>query len=132
MDTLFTTLFIALSVSGAMGFVLQHCFLRQLRTRHVHTWESLGRTTLFLNNSISNSLAVLRFLWRRQYRALADERFIRFAAFLRGYFAAHLVSFAFISFCWLLDSVNDRNSIWAPPVCPFSYSLYPMHLTESR
>src|SRR4030095_5262182 len=96
MHALLPILFVMLFVSCAVGFVLQYVFLSRLRTRHAQTWEALGRPTLFLNNSVSNSLAVLRFLWRREYRGLADEQFIRFAAFLRGYLAAYFVLFAFV------------------------------------
>jgi hypothetical protein len=96
MRALLPILFIILVVSCAVGFVLQHAFLSQLRARHAQTWEALGRPTLFLNNSISNSLAVLRFLWRREYRGLADEQFVRFAAFLRCYLAAYVVLLALV------------------------------------
>lgn len=94
MDALVAILFVMVWVSCAIGLVLQHVFLSQLRTRHAQTWEALGRPSLFLNNSVSNSLAVLRFLWRREYRCLPDARFVRFANFLRGFLAAYLVLFA--------------------------------------
>ena len=96
MHAILPILFGMLFVSCAVGFVLQHLFLSRLRTRHAQTWEALGRPTLFLNNSISKSLAVLRFLWRREYHALSDEQFVRFAGFVRGYLAAYLVLFGVV------------------------------------
>ena len=96
MPTLLPILFVLLLVSCVVGLILQHVFLSRLRTRHARTWEALGRPTLFLNNSISNSLAVLRFLWRREYRDLADNELIRFAAFLRGYLVAYLLLFVLV------------------------------------
>jgi hypothetical protein len=95
MHALLPILFIALFVSTGIGFVLQHRFLSRLRTRHAQTWEALGRPTLFLNNSIGNSLAVLRFLWRREYQSLGDHRSVRLASFLRGYLAIHFLLFLF-------------------------------------
>jgi len=96
MHALLPILFIVLFVSCAVGFVLQYVFLSRLRTRHAQTWEALGRPTLFLNNSISNSLAVLRFIWRRDYRNMTDKQLIRFATFLRGYLIAYIVLFALV------------------------------------
>jgi hypothetical protein len=95
MHSLLPILFIALLVSAGVGFVLQHTFLSRLRTRHAQTWEALGRPTLFLNNSIPNSLAVLRFLWRREYQSLGDQQSVRLAGFLRGYLAVYLALFGF-------------------------------------
>ena len=93
MHALLPILFVLLFVSCAAGIILHHTFLSRLRSRHSQTWEALGRPTLFLNNSITSGLAVLRFLWRRDYRALGDEEFARLAGFLRGYMAAYFVLF---------------------------------------
>ena len=93
MHALLPILFVLLFVSCAAGVALHHVFLSRLRSRHSQTWEALGRPTLFLNNSITKSLTVLRFLWRRDYRALGDEEFARLAGFLRGYMAAYFVLF---------------------------------------
>jgi hypothetical protein len=93
MHALLPILFVLLFVSCAAGLVFHHIFLSRLRSRHSQTWEALGRPTLFLNNSIANGLAVLRFLWRRDYRALGDDEFAGFASFLRGYMTVYLVVF---------------------------------------
>ena len=91
MQTLLPILFVLLIVSGALGFVLQHRFLSLLHSRHPETWQALGRPDLFRNNSIANGMAVQRFLWRREYRALTDRQFVRFAELVRIYFIAYLL-----------------------------------------
>ena len=42
-------------------------------------------------NALLPGMAVQRFIWRREYRALSDRRFTRFAEFIRSYFLAYLL-----------------------------------------
>jgi hypothetical protein len=108
MYVLLPILFIALLASAVVGFALQHAFLSRLRTRHVQTWEALGRPTLFLNNTITNSVAVLRFFWRREYQSLGDKQSVRFASFLRSYFAVYLMLFVFTVVVFLVSIRSQR------------------------
>ncbi|HWX21027.1 MAG TPA: hypothetical protein VN578_14095 [Candidatus Binatia bacterium] len=75
----------------------------------MQTWEALGRPTLFLNNSITNGLAVLRFLWRRDYSALGDRGFARFASFLRCYMAAYFVLFVLFVVVFMTSSGSHSS-----------------------
>jgi len=38
-----------------------------------------------LNNSIANGIAVMRFLWRREYMELEDEHITRVCGFMLAY-----------------------------------------------
>jgi len=95
MHALFLPLFALLCASFAVGFALQAMFLSRLRARHSATWEALGCPKLF-GNSMGNSLVLLRFIWRREYRQLSDSKFVRLANFLRVYLAAYVVLFALV------------------------------------
>ena len=106
MDTLLPIVFALLLVSCGAGLVLHHIFLSKLRTRHSKTWEALGRPALFLNNSITNGLAVLRFLWGRDYHALGDVEFSRFATFLRGYMVAYFILFILTVIIFVVAQVS--------------------------
>ena len=108
MHALLPILFIALFVSAGIGFVLQHTFLLRLRTRHAQTWEALGCPTLFVNNSVGNSLAVFRFLWRRQYQSLGDQQSVRLASFLRGYLVVYFVLFMFVVVVFFVTIKTQR------------------------
>jgi hypothetical protein len=74
-----------------VSMVLGDVLLWRLRRRHPETWETLGRPNYIFGYRIRESVTMLRFLWRREYRSLPDERSIRLAAFVRGFFAASLV-----------------------------------------
>jgi Trk-type K+ transport system membrane component len=88
--------FTVLLIAAGVGFPLHADFLRELRSRHPAVWESLGRPTLFMNNSIANGLAVMRFLWRKEYEALNDRDFAQKARVLRTLSIAYLFLFAVI------------------------------------
>ena len=66
-------------------------FLRLLRTRHEERWISLGRPSLVLNNTITNGIAVTRFLWRKEYMELEDEQITRLCSFMLVYQIGWLV-----------------------------------------
>jgi hypothetical protein len=93
MSALLPILFITLVVSAVFGLALQHNFLTRLRKRHTQTWEALGRPTLLLNNSLTNSFAVLQFLWRREYHALDDSQSVKLAGILRVFLAVYVLLF---------------------------------------
>jgi hypothetical protein len=73
-------------------------FLRMLRTRHEQTWIALGKPSLILNNSISNSIAVTRFVWRREYMELEDEWLTRFGGFMLLYQIGWLILLVLLLF----------------------------------
>jgi hypothetical protein len=93
MSYLFAVLVVLLFASCIAGFVLMYVFLYRLRTQFTQAWKALGEPTLILNNSVKNSFATMRFLWRREYVALGNSRFSRFAGFLRTYMVCYLVLF---------------------------------------
>ena len=96
MSALLLSLFITLVVAAVVGLGLQHRLLTRLRTHHVLTLEALGRPTLIINNSLTNSVAVLRFLWRRDYRALDDSQLVRLAGRLRVILVVYVLLFVSI------------------------------------
>lgn len=85
--------FLVLGVGVAVGFVLHSRFLKILKTRHPDVWETLGKPSLFLNNSIKNGWAVQRFLFKKEYLSLNDPLFISQCNFLRSFGQAYLLFF---------------------------------------
>jgi|SRR5579859_1042211 len=106
MYDLFPFFFFTLLVLFVAGFSLQRAFLARLRTQHPQTWEALGCPTLFLNNSIKNSLAVQRFIWRREYRKLGDPQTTRLANLLRICLAVYTLIFITFVILFLATTQN--------------------------
>ena len=88
--------FFVLLVAVIFGLGIHYHFLRELRSRHPQVWDSLGRPTLVMNNSISNGLAVLRFLSRKDYEALDDPGFAQFAGRVRTFDICYTIFFGAI------------------------------------
>ena len=93
MNPLLPILLVGLFASAILGLVLHHRFLTRLRTCHVQTWEALGRPTIFRNNSLANSVAVLRFVWRREDHATGDPQLLGMVRALRFFAAVYSLLF---------------------------------------
>ncbi len=65
-------MFIGLGILFLLGFALHHTLLTHLRSHHETLWESLGKPTLFMNNSASNNLSTQKFIWASSSLAIPD------------------------------------------------------------
>jgi hypothetical protein len=57
------------------GFLMYRGLLRDLRERHLATWERLGRPTIVFYTSQDARRALHRFVSRREFEALGDAEF---------------------------------------------------------
>jgi hypothetical protein len=64
-----------------------------LRTRHPAVYDSLGQPTLFWNNSMKNSFAVLAFILGGRFKETHDPEVIRLGQFLRVFSYAYWAFF---------------------------------------
>jgi hypothetical protein len=85
-NTLLTILCAVLLMSIAIGLALQHALYSRLRVAH-------PKVLLTFAESGADTMAFPRYLWKRQYRGLADESFTRRADFLRRYWQRFLCVF---------------------------------------
>jgi hypothetical protein len=90
------------------GIVLHARFLRALRQSHPRAWESLGRPTMVLNNTIRNSRATQRFLRRREYGALADPRLSALCNVLRVYTRVYTILLWALVLCIVAVGIEAR------------------------
>lgn len=63
---------IGLGILFIFGFALHHALLTHLRSQHAALWESLGKPTLFKNNSPSNNISTQKFIWARSSLVIPD------------------------------------------------------------
>jgi len=78
-------LFLAFVVCAVVSYATMAELHRMLRDRHPAVYESLGRPTLFWNNSMKNSFAVLRFILGGHFRETGDPAVIRLCQFIRAF-----------------------------------------------
>jgi len=77
-------------------FFLCYQLFRILETRHPAKYEAMGKPSLIMNNSISNNIRFLRFLFRREWQGLGDSGLESLSKFMLGFFAAYLVLFVLL------------------------------------
>jgi hypothetical protein len=88
---------IGLGILFIFGFALHLALLTHLRSRHAALWESLGKPTLFMNNSISNNISTQKFLWARSSLDISDPHLKRLILMSRV--------FTFIYGSWFVATV---------------------------
>jgi len=65
--------FFALAAMLLVWFVLVKLLVNRLSAKHPQKYESMGRPSLFLRNTPSNTWQLLKFIIRREHRGLSDS-----------------------------------------------------------
>ena len=80
-----------------------------LRTRHPQIYESLGKPSLFMNNSVQNNIATLRFLLGRHFAGLNDIPLKKLCSFMRILFFVNLALFVLLFVAIILQNKVRPN-----------------------
>jgi hypothetical protein len=86
-------IFLIFVVCLLVSYATTSQLLRLLRERHPTVYDSLGQPTLFWNNSMKNSFAVLGFILGGRFRETHDSEVIRLGRFLRVFSYAYWAFF---------------------------------------
>ena len=76
-----------------------------LKVRHPETYKSLGSPGLFTNNTLSNNIAFLRFLFKREWQHLGDKGIGKLGNIMLSFII--LYSFLFIVFIYMVLNVTS-------------------------
>lgn len=96
MTAMLPFLFGLLFVSCISGMIVQQIFLSRLRKLHTATWDQLGRPVIFLNSGMLNTGRFIRFMWRRDYEALPDQKTVALGRFLRAFLIFYTILFVLV------------------------------------
>ena len=91
---LFMAMFIGLMVSTLIWFGRVRRLFAALEQRHEAKYIAMGRPSLFMRNNIETNVALMRFLFRKEYFALNDDAIAEQGASMRIHLVLHLVCFA--------------------------------------
>jgi len=69
---------------------------RILRARHPEKYSAMGNPTLIMNNSLANNIATLRFIWRREDKALGDVGLSKLTGFMKVFLMVYTVIFLIV------------------------------------
>ncbi len=98
MKQLFPILFGVLFCSVFVWFFLCYRIFKILETRHPEKYESMGKPSLIMNNSLSNNIAFMKFLFKREWRALSDSGLETLGNFMLVFFAIYTAGFLALFF----------------------------------
>jgi len=94
---LYLCLFAVSSVLVIVYLAKVHSFFDYLKDNDPKTWENLGRPHLFFNNTPVTGIRFIRFLYKKEYLALADsvarEKAITVKALLTAGFVGIVILF---------------------------------------
>ena len=82
LKVLFLAIVPLITVFAVVIVYLHYQLLSILRDAHPVKWQELGSPTLVLNNSMKNSLAVLKFLRNREHLGMDDQRLTKISVAL--------------------------------------------------
>ncbi len=80
-----------------VGIYFQLRVVGVLKNEYLEIWESIGRPN-FINNSISTSYKLHKFIWKKRYSKLDHPKIIKYCNILRYYQIFYLVLLPFL-FC---------------------------------
>ena len=92
-EELFDRAFPILFVLVLVWFVLVILVCARLERAHPHKYESMGRPSLILRNSISGAMALLIFLVAREHKQLGDGYLSILSDFMLAVFVVYTVLF---------------------------------------
>jgi hypothetical protein len=72
MNEAFPIIFGILFCSVFVWFYLCNRMFKILRTRHPEKYEAMGKPGLIMNNSLSNNISFMKFLFKREWQELND------------------------------------------------------------
>jgi hypothetical protein len=103
-------LFSVLVVSAITWLILILRLFHILRTRHAEIYDTLGRPSLILNNTIRNNFTTLRFLLGGHFRQLRDPELLRLGAFMQILFYAYSTVFAALLVLFFVGIPSQHTS----------------------
>lgn len=93
---LFTAIFGGLMVSTLVWFGRVRRLFSSLEQRHQAKYIDMGRPSLFMRNNIETNIALVRFLFRKEYLALGDSAIAAQGASMRIHLIGHLAGFGIL------------------------------------
>jgi hypothetical protein len=100
-----------LCVLFAIAIYLQSRFLSILKGKHYDHWTALGSPSLIMNNSPSNNIAVIKFLWKKKYLEINDPVLTQISQQIRGLTIIYTFVFIMAIIYFILE-------VWRVPIAP--------------
>lgn len=98
MKEVFPIMFGVLFCSVFVWFFLCYRLFKILETRHPEKYESMGKPSLIMNNSLSSNITFMKFLFKREWRELSDSGLATLGKFMLVFLAIYTFGFFLLLF----------------------------------
>lgn len=98
MKEVFPVIFGVLFCSVFVWFFLCYRLFKILETRYPEKYESMGKPSLIMNNSLLSNITFMKFLFKREWRELNDSGLATLGKFMLVFFAIYTVGFFVLFF----------------------------------
>ena len=109
----FLPLFGMLFASVIVWFVLVSKLYKTLESEHPQKYEEMGRPTLFWNNSPRSGWVLVKFIMKKEYFGLKNQKLVKLGNFMFGFFIAYGILFG-VLFVSVLIMIAQAKSHVAP------------------
>ena len=92
MKKVFPIMFGILFCLALVWLFLCYRLFKILETRHPEKYQSMGQPTLMINNTLLTNIALIKFLFKREWRDLDDSELTTLSKAMLVLFAIYLVS----------------------------------------
>ncbi len=93
MDEMLIIIFGVLLILVLLWFALLKFIFTKLEQGHFEKYEQMGKQSLFLNNNMKTVFATLRFICKREHKALNDPLLSKISDFSLVVFLVHSIIF---------------------------------------
>lgn len=97
MEEIFPIVFATLFVSVILWFYLCKKLFTMLEIHHPAVYEAMGKPSLIMNNTISNNILFMKFLFKREWRELNDMKIAALGKFMLAYAVAYMLALLLIA-----------------------------------
>ena len=101
-------LFAILTIMVFLWFYLVHSLYKLLSDNHQALYKEMGEPTLFLNNTPRSGIALMKFIFRKQYKARGDIKLEKLGAVMFALFITYIVLLAFAIVAILAITQNAK------------------------
>ena len=88
---------LVLFLAVIIGFTFTARLYKILKESHPEKYKAMGEPTLFLNNSPKTSIALMKFLFKREYIALNNPKLTTLGNIMLVFFVIYLVGFILLA-----------------------------------
>ncbi|BBP00127.1 hypothetical protein [Sulfuriferula nivalis] len=97
-ETLLLIIFASIFLLVILWFVFVRMLYKRLASSHMPQYEAMGKPSLFLHNTLAGTLAMLKFLLKREHKVLGDSYLSKLSDIMLAFLLIYIILFLTLFF----------------------------------